>query len=278
LINHKIGRVTDICYLKGDKKLRVQDMFDLTGKTAIVTGGSIGLGALMARALAEAGANLVIAARQVQRCESICAELRTLGIQAVPAACDVAKAAECQRLVDLAVAQFGRIDILVNNAGFTWGADAMDYPMDRWQQVIDVNLTGLFQLSAMTARIMKNQGRGKIINIASVAGLGGAPPEAQNTPPYNATKAAVITLTKDLAVKWARYGIHVNAMAPGFFPTHMSGGLLQKNQHLVLPRIPLNRLGGDEDLKGPIVFLSSAASDYITGICLMVDGGQTAML
>lgn len=258
--------------------MRVQEMFDLTGKIAIVTGGSIGLGALMARGLAEAGANLVIAARKVERCETICTELKTLGIRAVPAACDVADAADCRRLVELARKEFGRLDILVNNAGFTWAADAMDYPMDKWQQVVDINLTGLFQMSALAARIMKDQGRGKIVNIASVAGLGGAAPEAQNTAPYNATKAGVITLTKDLAVKWARYGIYVNALAPGFFPTHMSGKLLLKNQHLVLPRVPLNRLGGEEDLKGPIVFLSSAASDYITGICLMVDGGQTAMI
>lgn len=264
--------------MKGGLELRVQDMFDLSGKTAVITGGSIGLGALMAHGLAEAGANLVIAARKVERCEAICAELNTMGVRAVPAACDVANAGDCQRLVDLAVAEFGRLDILVNNAGFTWAADAMNYPMERWQQVIDTNLTGLFQLSALAARVMKEQGGGKIINIASVAGLGGTAPEAQNTPPYNASKAGVITLTKDLAVKWARYGIFVNALAPGFFPTHMSGKLLLKNQHLVLPKIPLNRLGDDEDLKGPIVFLSSAASDYITGICLMVDGGQTAML
>jgi gluconate 5-dehydrogenase len=255
-------------------------MFDLTGKTAVITGGSIGLGALMARALAEAGANLVIAARKEERCEAICNELNSMGegVRAVSAVCDVANVGDCQRLVDFAAAEFGRLDILVNNAGFTWAADAMDYPMERWQQVIDTNLTGLFQFSALAARVMKEQGRGKIINIASVAGLGGTAPEAQNTAPYNASKAAVITLTKDLAVKWARYGIFVNALAPGFFPTHMSGKLLLKNQHLVLPKIPLNRLGGDDDLKGPIVFLSSEASDYVTGICLMVDGGQTAML
>lgn len=258
--------------------MNVKELFDLTGKTAIVTGGSIGLGAQMAVGLAEAGANLVIAARKVERCADLCAELEKNGVKAIAVACDVSDAASCQNLIDTTVKEFGRVDILVNNAGYTWGADAMNYPMDKWQQVLDLNLTGLFQLSAMAAQVMKEQGRGKIINITSVAGFGGTAPEAQNTVAYNASKAAVNTLTKDLACKWARYGIYVNAIAPGFFPTHMSGGLLEKNQHLILPKVPLNRLGGEDDLKGAIVFLSSAASDYVTGHCIMVEGGQTAQL
>ncbi len=258
--------------------MNVKEMFDLTGKTAIVTGGSIGLGAQMAVGLAEAGANLVIAARNVDRCAELCAQLEEIGVKAIAVACDVSSADACQNLVDVTVKEFGTVDILVNNAGYTWGADAMNYPMEKWNQIMDLNLTGLYQLSVMAAKVMKEQGRGKIINITSVAGLGGAMPEAQNTIAYNTSKGAVITLTKDLAVKWARYGIYVNGMAPGFFPTHMSGGLLEKNQHLVLPRVPLNRLGGDDDLKGAIVFLSSAASDYITGHILMVEGGQTAMI
>ena len=258
--------------------MNVKELFDLTGKTAVVTGGSIGLGAQMATGLAEAGANLVIAARKVERCAELCAKLEENGIRAIAVACDVSDPVSCQNLVDITVKEFGTLDILVNNAGYTWGADAMDYPMDKWQQVIDLNLTGLFQLSAMAAKVMKNQGRGKIINITSVAGTGGSMPEAQNTVAYNASKAAVITLTKDLACKWARYGIYVNAIGPGFFPTHMTGGALEKNQHLVLPRVPLNRLGNDDDLKGAVVFLSSAASDYVTGHILFVEGGQTAMI
>lgn len=258
--------------------MNVKELFDLKGKTAIVTGGSIGLGAQMATGLAEAGANLVIAARNVERCAELCAQLEQNGVKAIAVACDVSNAESCQNLVDTAVKEFGSVDILVNNAGYTWGADAMNYPMEKWQQVLDLNLTGLFQLSVMAAKVMKEQGSGKIINITSVAGFGGTAPEAQNTVAYNASKAAVNTLTMDLACKWARYGIYVNAIAPGFFPTHMSGGLLEKNQHLILPKVPLNRLGGDDDLKGAIVFLSSAASDYVTGHCLMVEGGQTAML
>lgn len=256
--------------------MNVRDMFDLTGKVAVVTGGSIGLGAYMARGLAEAGANLVVAARKVERCVEICEELKNIGVKAIPVACDVSKAEDCQNLVDVTVKEFGKLDILVNNAGYTWAADAMDYPMNKWHQIMDLNVTGLFQLSAMAARVMKEQGGGRIINITSVAGFYGAPPEAQNTIAYNTSKGAVVTMTKDLAVKWARYGIYVNAIAPGFFPTHMSSGLLEKNKHLVLPRVPLGRLGEEDDIKGVVVFLSSEASRYITGQTIMLEGGVTA--
>jgi len=258
--------------------VKVKDMFDLTGQTALVTGGSIGLGAQMAGGLAEAGANLVIAARKVQRCEDLAQELMQYGIRALPAACDASKAEDCQRLVELTVKEFGRLDILVNNAGITWAADALNFPMDRWQQVLNLNLTGLFQMSVLAARVMKEQGKGKIINITSVAGYGGTRPEEMNAVAYNASKGAVNTLTKDLAVKWASCGINVNALAPGFFPTHMSEALLKMNADRILPQIPLGRFGNDSDLKGAVVFLSSAASDYITGQIINVDGGQTALV
>ena len=256
--------------------MNVRDMFDLTGEVAIVTGGSIGLGAYMARGLAEAGANLVIAARKVERCVELCEELKGLGVKALPVACDVSKAEDCKNLIDTTVKEFGRIDILVNNAGVAWAADAMDYPMDKWQKVMDLNVTGLFQLSALAARVMKEQGGGKIINITSVAGFFGSPPEVQDTIAYNTSKGAVIAMTRDLAVKWARYNINVNAIAPGFFPTHMSSGLLEKNKHMVLPRIPMGRLGEEDDIKGVIVFLSSEASRYITGHTILLEGGVTA--
>lgn len=259
--------------------MQANEMFTLKGKTAVVTGGAIGLGCYMATGLAEAGANLVIGDMRGDQCADTCSKIeKEYGVRAVPVTFDVTKMDDCQNLIDVAVKELGRVDILLNNAGYTWAADAMNYPMEKWQQIIDVNLTGLFQLSVIAARVMKEQGKGKIINVTSVAGTGGTRPEEQNTVAYNATKGAVITLTKDLAVKWARYGINVNAIAPGFFPTHMSGGLLEKNKHLVLPKVPLNRLGNEGDLKGPIVFLSSAASDYITGHVLMVEGGQTSSL
>ncbi|MGI6548445.1 MAG: SDR family oxidoreductase [Syntrophomonadales bacterium] len=256
--------------------MNVKDMFDLSGKVAVVTGGSIGLGAYMARGLAEAGANVVVAARKVERCVALCEELQGLGVKAIPAACDVSKAEDCQNLVDVTVKEFGKLDILVNNAGYTWAADAMDYPMNKWHQIMDLNVTGLFQLSAMAAKVMKEQGGGRIINITSVAGFYGSQPEAQNTIAYNTSKGAVVTMTKDLAVKWARYGIYVNAIAPGFFPTHMSSGLLEKNKHLVIPRVPMGRLGEEDDIKGVVVFLSSEASRYITGQTIMLEGGVTA--
>lgn len=265
-----------LLYLKGGVFLKVTGMFDLTGRTAVVTGGSIGLGAQMATALAQVGVNLVVAARKIERCADLCHKLTELGVKAIPATCDVSKANDCQGLVDQTVKEFGTIDILVNNAGCTWGADSLNYPMDKWQQILDVNLTGLFQLSAMTARVMKEHGGGKIINISSVAGFTGAEPERMNAVAYNATKAAVINLTRDLAVKWACYGIYVNAIAPGYFPSHMTEGVLDKISNRMLPIIPLGRFGNDSDLKGPIVFLSSSASDYITGQCLVVDGGRLA--
>lgn len=258
--------------------MKVKDMFDLSGKTAVVTGGSIGLGAQMARGLAEAGANLVIAARKVQRCQDLAEKLQQYGIRTLPAACDVSKAEDCQRLVELTVEEFGRLDILVNNAGITWAGDAMNFPMNRWQQVLNLNLTGLFQMSVLAARVMKEQGQGKIINITSISGYGGTRPEEMNAVVYNTSKGAVNTLTKDLSVKWATYGINVNALAPGFFPTHMSEALLKMNADRFLPQIPLGRFGNDSDLKGAIVFLSSAASDYITGQIINVDGGQTALV
>jgi gluconate 5-dehydrogenase len=259
--------------------MKVKDMFDLKGKTAVVTGGSIGLGAQMATSLAEAGANVVVAARKVDRCIELAAELeKSNDIRAIGVACDVSKANDCQNLVDTAAREFTTLDILVNNAGITWGADSLDFPMDKWQKVMDLNVTGLFQLSAMAARVMRKQGKGKIINISSVAALGGSDPADMDAVVYNASKGAVFTMTRDLAVKWARYGINVNAIAPGFFPTHMSSGLLEKNIERVLLRVPFKRLGGDEDLKGVIVFLSSAASDYITGQFITVDGGQAALI
>lgn len=258
--------------------MNVKEMFDLNGKVAIVTGGSIGLGAQMALGLAEAGANLVIAARKFERCVAMGKKLEEKGVQALPVACDASQEDDCQRLVDETVKRFGRIDILVNNAGITWGADSLNFPMDRWNQVINVNLTGLFQMSVKAAKVMKEQGGGKIINITSLSSYGGTFPEDMNAAPYNASKGAVNTLTKDLAVKWARYGIYVNAIAPGFFPTHMTEYVIKENGDSYLSHTPMRRFGGDEDLKGAVVFLASAASDYITGQILNLDGGQMALV
>ena len=257
--------------------MHVRDMFRLNGKVAIVTGGSVGLGAQMVIGLAEAGADVVIAARKQDRCTELASKLGALGIRALPVACDVSKAEDCQRLVDTTVKELGRLDILVNNAGISWTADALDFPIDKWQRVINLNLTGTFQLSQMAARVMKGRGGGKIVNMASIGGFRGDFPENANSIAYTASKGGVMTMTKDLAVKWAPYAITVNAICPGWFPTSLNEQHLKEMADKLLPRIPLGRYGGEEDLKGLIVFLASAASDYITGECVVIDGGKTAL-
>jgi len=258
--------------------MNVLETFKLSDKTAIVTGGSIGLGAYMATALAEAGANVVIAARKVDRCIELGKELEKLGVKTLGVACDVSKEEDCRNLVDVTIKEFGTIDILVNNAGITWGGDSMTFAMKDWRKVMDLNLNGLFQLTQMIGRVMKEQGHGKIINLTSLSGYGGTSPEEMDAVAYNASKGAVMTLTRDLAVKWARYGIYVNAIAPGFFPTHMTEWTLANNAATLLPRVPFQRFGGEDDLKGAVVFLASAASDFITGQIINVDGGEMAMV
>lgn len=258
--------------------MHVKDMFALDGKTAVVTGGSVGLGAQMATALAEAGANVVVAARKVDRCIEMCAKLEKNGIRGLAVACDVSKTEDCQNLVDVTIKEFGALNILVNNAGISWIAKSLNFPMDKWQRVMNLNVNGTFQLSVMAAKIMKEQGGGKIVNMASIGGLRGDLPEIIDSVAYTASKGAILTMTKDLAVKWARYGITVNAICPGWFPTSMNTQHLEVLADKLIPRIPLGRYGGSEDIKGLIVFLSSAASDYITGQYVVVDGGQTALV
>jgi len=245
----------------------------LDGKVAIVTGGGKGIGLQMAQGLAEAGAEIVLCSRKVERCEAAAAELPTRAL-ALPV--DVSDQDSVNAMVARAVHEFGRVDVLVNNAGTVWGAAPEDVPLEGWQKVVDVNLTGVFLCSQAAGRTMIERGEGgKIVNIASVAGLHGAPAEVVNALPYHATKGGVIALTRDLAWKWARHGINVNAIAPGWFPSDMANFVIEGNPELA-QRIPLGRFGGPEDLKGVVVFLSSRASDYVTGHTLVVDGGQSA--
>jgi NAD(P)-dependent dehydrogenase (short-subunit alcohol dehydrogenase family) len=257
--------------------VRVQELFDLSGKVAIVTGGGSGLGRQMAEGLAEAGADLVLCARKVERCEETAAAVRELGRRALALTCDIRQPEQIAGVVDRAVADLGRVDILVNNAGTSWGAAPEDVPIEGWQKVLDVNLTGAFLFTQSVGRVLIAQGEGgKIVNVASVAAYRGAPQAAMNSIPYNASKGGVVALTIDLAVKWAPHGINVNAIAPGWFPTEMSGSTIEAGREAFLRRIPLGRFGGDDDLKGTVVFLASAASDYVTGTTLVVDGGQLA--
>ncbi len=255
--------------------MHVKQLFELTGRVAIVTGGSIGLGHQMAEALAEMGANVVLCARRKERCDKAAEELQKLGVKTLALGCDVKNPAEIQQVVNATMAAFGRIDILINNAGTSWGASMEEMRLEHWNKVIETNLTGTFLFSQAVGRIMVAQRRGKIINIASVAGLGGAPPEFQAIG-YHASKGGVIIFTKDLACKWGIHNIQVNSIAPGWFPTNMSQVLIERNKETFLRSIPLRRFGNESDLKGAAVFLASNASDYVTGHVLVVDGGQSA--
>jgi NAD(P)-dependent dehydrogenase (short-subunit alcohol dehydrogenase family) len=254
--------------------MHVLDLFKISGKTAIVTGGGRGLGEQIAIGLAEAGANVVVCSRKLEACEQVKEKLEQLGVKSLALKCDVTNPEDVQRVVQTTVDEFGQIDILVNNSGVTWGAPVEEMPLEAWQKVINVNVTGTFLMSQAVGKVMIKQRSGKIINIASVAGLGGTNPEILNTIGYNTSKGAVITFTKDLAVKWGRYGIHVNAVAPGFFPTKMSKVVLEQVGQKVLQNTPLGRFGGEDDLKGAVLFLASPASDFVTGALIVVDGGS----
>src|ERR1700741_4276198 len=258
-----------------DSPVNIKKLFDLSGRVAIVTGGSIGLGRQMAEGLAGMGANLVLCARQAERCQQAAKEMRQIGVKAIAVACDVKSQASIQGVVDATLSEFGRIDVLINNAGISWGSPAEQMSLEDWNKVIEINLTGTFLCAQAVGKVMIKQGRGKIINIASVAGLGGAPPELPAIG-YHASKGGVISFTKDLACKWATHNIQVNAIAPGWFPTHMSNRVLEHHKDLFLSQIPMRRFGGEHDLKGAAVFLASNASDYVTGHVLVVDGGQSA--
>lgn len=256
--------------------MNARELFDLKGRVALVTGGSIGLGRQVAQGLAEMGANIVLCARKKERCEQAAKELEQLGIHTLALACDVTVPEQVQSVVAETQSRFQRLDILINNAGISWGALFEEMRLEDWHKVLETNLTGTFLFSQAAGKVMIAQGRGKIINMASVAGLGGAPPEVIQATAYHASKGAVITLTKDLACKWAAYNIQVNAIAPGWFPTHMSDWVIQHKKDRLLESIPLRRFGSEDDLKGAAVFLASDASAYVTGQVLVVDGGQSA--
>jgi NAD(P)-dependent dehydrogenase (short-subunit alcohol dehydrogenase family) len=256
--------------------MNIQELFSLKGKTAIITGGGRGLGQQIAIAYAEAGANVVVCSRNLDACQQFTQSLSENGVRSIAFKCDVANPDDIQLVVDETMKEFGRIDILVNNSGTSWGAPALEMPVDKWDKVMDINLKAVFLFSQAVGKIMVEQKFGKIINIASIAGMGGQDPLVMDAIGYAASKGAVITLTKDLAVKLAPYNVHVNAIAPGFFPTKMAKAILDHSGEKILERTPAGRFGSNDDLKGPALFLASDASNYVYGHVLVVDGGTTA--
>jgi NAD(P)-dependent dehydrogenase (short-subunit alcohol dehydrogenase family) len=256
----------------------VQQLFDLSGKTALITGGSRGLGLQLAHALGEAGAKILVSSRKAADLEEACAELQAAGIDARWVAADCAKEADIHRLADETLQRLGPVDILVNNAGASWGAPAEDHPLEAWDKVMNLNVRGYFVLSQVIAKkSMIPRRSGRIINLSSIAGLNGNPPE-MTTIAYNTSKGAVLNFTRALAAEWGKYNITVNAICPGFFPSKMSAGLIEAmGEERMAAAAPLRRLGDDEDLKGLCVLYASDAGKHITGQWLAVDGGVSAV-
>lgn len=256
--------------------MKVQELFDLTDKVALITGGGRGLGKQIANVYAEMGCHVALCSRKLESCadtaESISAEY---GVKAKGYALDVRDEGQVNEVTAQILQDFGQIDILVNNSGATWGASVEEMPLDAWKKVMDVNVTGTFLMSQTVGKHMINRGYGKIINIASAAGLKVRPPEVANTIGYTTSKAAVIHFTKDLAIKWARHNIYVNAIAPGMFRTKMTEGTLAEKEDIISEGIPLNKIGDEHMLKGAALYLATKSSDFVTGTVLSVDGGST---
>ena len=255
----------------------VSKLFDLSGQTALVTGGSRGLGLQIAEALGEAGAKVFLTSRKAGDLEEAAAHLKAKGIAAEWIAADASQPDEIARVADAALGQLGEIDILVNNAGATWGAPCEDHPLDAWDKVMNLNIRSVFLMSqAVGKRSMIPRRRGRIINIASIAGLAGSA-DVQFIA-YGTSKGAVVNFTRTLAGEWGRHGITVNALAPGFFPSKMTRGTLAAvGADKLAAAAPLNRLGDDDDLKGAALLFASAAGKHITGQILAIDGGVSAV-
>jgi gluconate 5-dehydrogenase len=253
-------------------------LFDLRGRTALVTGGSRGLGLQIAEALGEFGARLFLVSRKAADLDAAVAHLRGLGYEAAAQAADLGAPEAAEAIADAALAVYGEVDILVNNAGATWGAPAEDHPLDAWLKVMNLNVTGVFLLTqAIGRRSMIPRKRGRVINIASIEGFKGHPPAMGGALAYCTSKGGIVNFTRALAAEWGRYGITVNAIAPGYFPSKMTRGVLAEHEREIVAGIPLGKLGGADDLKGAALLLASDAGGHITGQTLIIDGGASVI-
>ena len=258
--------------------MSLKSLMDLSGRKAVITGGSRGLGLQIAEALGELGAEVLLTARKEDELAHAVEHLAKLGVRASMIPADQSRPEAVAAFVDAALERLGHVDILVNNSGATWGAPAEDHPLEAWMKLVNLNLTGVFLLTqAIGKRSMIPRRFGKVITVASIAGLRGNPPDVLQTIAYNTTKGGLVNFTRALAAEWGRYNINVNALAPGFFPSKMTRGVLSELQDRVLTTIPLGRIGGAEDLKGAAALFATEAGRHITGQILAVDGGVTAM-
>ena len=258
--------------------MSVKKLFDLDGKVALITGGSRGLGLQMAEALGEMGASVILTARKSEELMNAKIHLDSLNVRNTTIVNDLQNLEGIELLVNGILKEHEQIDILVNNAGAAWGSPAEDHPMDGWHKVLHLNLTAVFALSQTVGKLsMIPRKSGRIINIASIAGLVGTNPDFMPTIAYNSSKGGIVNFTKSLAAEWARFSITVNAIAPGVFPSKMSKGMIDRAEEYILQQTPLKRLGSGEDLKGLSVLLASDASAYITGQTIAVDGGFTSI-
>ncbi|MCB2141071.1 SDR family oxidoreductase [bacterium] len=252
------------------------DLFNLSGKVAMISGGGNGIGRAMAIGLAEAGSDIVVFSRRLEKCEEVAHEIERQGVRALAFRCDITNEDDVERVVKQTIKNFNKIDILVNNSGRTWGAAPERMGLEAWRKVIELNINGTFLCTQVVGKEMIKKNRGKIVNISSYSGSRGTDPTYMDAIPYNTSKGALNAFTMDLAVKWAKYNINVNAIAPGWFPTKMTEWTFRHRGEAILARIPMKRYGQLKELKGAVIFLSSSASDYLTGQIIGVDGGLTA--